>query len=641
MGFVISEGQVRALSAPRPALVTSVQLTDDHTADYAELYRRQQSVRTVVGFLARNIAGLKIHVFRRVSDTDRERVTDHELARLLDRPGGPGRTRFGTMFEMIADKATYDVAFALKVRTSRGVGALIRVPPAAVRAVDGGLMGPTEFEISTAKGRKVYQREDMLVLDGYSPTGSTLGTSPIESLRQVLAEEYEGGRMRSQSLRNAARVSGYLTRPKGASWSPEARTRFEAGWRSQYTGNGPGAGGTPVLEDGMTFVPAQQTARDLQYVEVRKLSREEVAAAYYVPPPLVGILDHATFSNIKEQHKHLYMDTLGPWFTEIEEQFTAQIAPEFLGVDDLYLEYNVRAKLAGDFGEEAELLQAAVGAPYMTPNEARARQNLPRIEGADNLVVPLNVTAGGQASPQDSVRMRGENSRRLPAGKAGPRGSRSTVADEDRAEIEALFRKFFGRQRSVVLSAIGAGAEWWDGERWDSELSADLYPVLADLVRRKGSAAAAAIGFDGDEFDVPRTEKFLRAMTEKRADWVNEATRGQVEAVLADFDGEEQDEALASVFTVAEEQRSISAGRAISTGVAAFAVREAAHQLAPRATKTWITTSGNSRPDHAAMNGETVPVDEPFSNGMQVPGDPVNGADDVAGCECIVQITVP
>jgi hypothetical protein len=40
-----------------------------------------------------------------------------------------------------------------------------------------------------------------------------------------------------------------------------------------------------------------------------------------------------------------------------------------------------------------------VGAPWLTRNEARARQNLPHIDGADELIVPLNVIEGGQSSP--------------------------------------------------------------------------------------------------------------------------------------------------------------------------------------------------------------------------------------------------
>src|SRR5690606_12475527 len=38
-----------------------------------------------------------------------------------------------------------------------------------------------------------------------------------------------------------------------------------------------------------------------------------------------------------------------------------------------------------------------------TRNEARARANLPAIDGGDELVTPLNVIVGGLASPRDTA----------------------------------------------------------------------------------------------------------------------------------------------------------------------------------------------------------------------------------------------
>lgn len=38
------------------------------------------------------------------------------------------------------------------------------------------------------------------------------------------------------------------------------------------------------------------------------------------------------------------------------------------------------------------------------------------------------------------------------------------------------------------------------------------------------------------------------------------------------------------------------------------------------------------------MDGETVPIESDFSNGATWPGDPVLGADGVAGCMCALQI---
>jgi len=70
-----------------------------------------------------------------------------------------------------------------------------------------------------------------------------------------------------------------------------------------------------------------------------------------------------------------------------------------------------------------------------------------------------------------------------------------------------------------------------------------------------------------------------------------------------------------------------------------FGVTEAARQNGgKKATKTWIVTSSNPRESHAAMDGETVPIDGTFSNGLDWPascGDP----DEVAGCQCEVSVS--
>ena len=150
----------------------------------------------------------------------------------------------------------------------------------------------------------------------------------------------------------------------------------------------------------MTFTPVSQTAKDLQYIEGRKLTREEVAAAYHVPPPMVGILDHATFSNITEQHKMLYQDCLAPMLCMIEEEIELQLLPDFEPAPDrFYLEFNLRDKLTGSFEERADSIMKSVGGPTMTINEARALDNRPPIDGGDVLIRPLNVTQAGDQNP--------------------------------------------------------------------------------------------------------------------------------------------------------------------------------------------------------------------------------------------------
>lgn len=643
MGFVVSQGQVAALSRAQITVSNSMQVTETYTAAYEAIWRAHGSVRTVIGFLGRNIAQLGLHVYERVSDEDRRRVRDHDLARLLSQPS-PFQTRYDFFDAMVQDLAIFDRYLAVKAKAtgSESTRALIRVPPTQFKPVGENWIYPEAFEVKGSKGKKSYTPDQVLFITGYSPTGDLLGSSPIESLRAVLAEEYEAARMRAQTFRNGARTNGYIERPLGADWSNQARDRFKAGWRAQYVGNGPQAGGTPILEDGMKFVAASQSAKDLQYIESRKLTREEAAAAYFIPPPMVGLLDHATFSNIKEQHKHLYQDTLGPWLQRIQQALMLSLSGDFPDMGSLYVEFNIEEKLRGSFEEQAAQLQTATGGPYMTRNEARARQNLPAIEGGDELIVPLNVITGGQASPTDAGT---QNLASAPAAlvKARAKGTEfeikavtsDAVPEDHQARLAKLFAGFFARQRRAVLSAAGAkAADWWDQDRWDDELSEDLLEESLSVSEAAAIGVLTEMGIDSDEYSQDRTKAFLKKVTARIAGQVNGTT---YEALAAAFE-DGGTEAAEHVFDVAEESRAAASGMTAAATFVGFGLVEGPRQTRPKARKRWQVNSGNPRASHASLNGEEVGIDEEFSNGMPWPGSFTGDVEEVAGCQCSVVI---
>lgn len=152
-----------------------------------------------------------------------------------------------------------------------------------------------------------------------------------------------------------------------------------------------------VLEGGLDWKPMSHSLVDAQVVETRRLTREECAAAYDVPPPVVGILDRATFSNITEQHIMLYQDTFGPWLTMIEETLQTQlIDPEPL-LAGQYVEFDLNEVLKGNPKERFEALKAA---DFLTPNEKRALENRDRVDDprADMLWMPLNMMPIGEGA---------------------------------------------------------------------------------------------------------------------------------------------------------------------------------------------------------------------------------------------------
>lgn len=639
MVFAVSDGSIRAVDKPSYQAPRALRLNDDLTQDYATIYRKQPEVRTVVDFLARNIAQLQLQSFRRISDTDRERLTDHPIAQLLSRPNS-FTTRYRLIRALVSDLAIYDYAGWLKT-FENGQRVLVRLPPRLFKPAQGtNWLRPEAFDVEGSQGKTTLDASMLVYFHGYNPEDERHGLSPIESLRRALSEEWAAGQMREQILRNGARVSGYISRPQGAEWSDTARNTFRDGWRSQYGGfTATEAGGTPVLEDGMTFIPASQTSEELQYIEARKLTREEVASAYFIPPPMIGILDHATFGNIQEQHKMLYQDTLGPWLQEIQQEVELQILPDLPDTANVYVEFNMMEKLRGSFEEQAAQLQTSVGAPFLTRNEARGRANLPSIEGGDELVVPLNVLIGGQASPTDSA-PDGALSWRIPS-KARAIESKARPAPAYVSKAEDVLRKFFARQEASVRSALGAkaDAEWWSEERWNSELAAALYPVSALVTTETARKQLERIGLDPDEFDIDRASQYLVNGAKMTAASINAVTKAQLDEAL---EAEEALDEVAHVYDVAKSSRAAQAAGTFVTALAGFASVEAVEQVrgTRSASKTWEVTSSNPRASHAAMDGETVPIDQPFSNGANWPGDSsALDVDEIAGCSCAVSIT--
>ena len=94
---------------------------------------------------------------------------------------------------------------------------------------------------------------------------------------------------------------------------------------------GPENAGKPaLLPPGLDWKPIGHTAVEAELIDQRQVAREEVAAVYQIPPPMMGILDNATYSNIETQREMAYTMALGPPLVLIEQSLTSMIARDLL-----------------------------------------------------------------------------------------------------------------------------------------------------------------------------------------------------------------------------------------------------------------------------------------------------------------------
>jgi HK97 family phage portal protein len=437
---------------------------------YATIFAKQPNVRTCVDFLARNIAQLNLHVFRRVSDTDRERLIGHDLATWITAPN-PFTTGYRLIESLVADLAIYFNAYWLKVRLSPDRLGLVRLPPPAMR-VEGGLL-PSHFVFTENGFERDVSIGDVVYFNGFNPLNTLMGLSPLETLRDTLAGEAAAAASREAYWRNSSRMEGVIERPLAApKWSPTQKQDWRTQWQTRYGGVA-GTGMIPVLEDGMSFKAISYSAKDSEYLSSRKLSAEEVARAYHIPLPMVGILEHATFSNIKEQHKQLYADCLGPWLAMIQGELMRQLLPESSDTADIYCEFNIAEKLKGSFEEQTNALRVAVGRPFMTANEARGRLNLPSMkddESADQLAAQQGGT-GMTLEPRTTE-----------PGASAPNAAidlRTFQSGSESAQVYSIVRTAWDRQeKRLGKLPLDERAAALDFDRCTRELATDLAALL-------------------------------------------------------------------------------------------------------------------------------------------------------------------
>ena len=644
MANVISGGQLQALGSPAPNLPAgwgNIEVHNGPIGAWGELprlgqedpvlmWRTQASVRKVVDYIARAVASTPIKLYSRVSDTDRQRITDHPLVRILAQPADR-TTSYRFWHSIIVDLMLYDRWVCVKGPTVDPLRpmSLTRVQSARSKLADDGIGNVSTIWVD---GRLKLDPADCLYDHGYAPWNSN-GTTPMATLSAILQESREAVEYRRKVWANAGRIPAVITRPADApQWSDAARDHFVSQWRAYSRGGGQ-EGATPILQDGMSLSSVQTfSPRDAEDLAGRQLNDAEVASAFHVPPELIGARE-GNYSNMVAFREALYGDVLGPLFVQLEQVLNVMLVPDLDDTGSLYAEYDLDSKMRGSFESQAAVLSTSTGAPWLTRAEARARANLPAIEGSDQLVVPLNVLTGGQASPRDS----GTQNTPL-GGKRRLALVKGRAPDTHEQKAAEVLTKFFERQRAVVLSALGAKAtDWWDTARWDNELGGDLYKLAVQTATEVGTATASKLGFTPGDYDVARTLAFLKAVTDRRAADINAATQAAIEDALA------SDDPLvtpAHVFDVALSMRVASAAIQFVTADSGFGTTEAARQVGGgKAIKTWRVNSGNPRPSHSALDGVSVGIDDVFDNGCSWPGDGGDAAE-VAGCSCSCDVEI-
>lgn len=623
------------------------------------LYNTQDNLSAVVNFLANSIAQLPLKVYKRGANDERERDRDSKAALLLWTPNAD-QTEFEFIRALAIEYFVFGAVYVwvLEDPDSESGYQLRLIPTDWISTTEkANNYGPEKIIVTTTgAGSLEIPRSEFVRFNTYSPGNPGGYVSPISALRQTLEEQIQAGRFRRELWRSSGRLNAQIIRPKDvAPWSPETKQKWVEAFREAWGAGGSKAGAIPLMEDGMEIKPFSTSFKEAQWTESVKLSRESVAAAYGINPSLVWHSDAQTYASSKDNARALYAECLGPVLQMLQQRINSFLLPMIGAEKGTYVEFDLTEKLKGSFEERAAILQAAVGGPWMTRNEARRDNNMPPTPGGDELIVPLNVaTDGGDAGMMSAApALKGKQPCRCPScvGKKAEGEEKEIPGKPSEKEQDAVadtLAAFFKRQKKSVLPRIGAdAAAWWNDDRWDKELADDLEPVMGDIATAHGEAVSKAMGA---EYNRDRTLAYIRKAAEARAAAVNAETKKKVQQAMDDFDEDEDEEEEGLEGSIGHEfdkRADLDAGllgTMLAKTMAGWGSEEAVDQAEEQGKrkmvyKEWVA-GVNARPTHAAMDGERVPIWESFSNGADWPGDDTLDADESCGCNCTTRIII-
>jgi HK97 family phage portal protein len=353
-------------------------------------------VYVCVNKLARAIARLPLKTYG-LSLADGERTEERTipLAKLLRKPW-PGARQYNLIECAVSTLAIYGNATFVKFRGGNGQTPveLWELPWPQVDVIAGRDYPIESYRWTGTSGKqKVFMAEDVVHFKYYNPNpDEPYGVSPLEALATTLSLEDSAQRYGISSFGNAARPASFIQSSRNLTRQQRKELREEI---EQSYGGPENAFKVALLDNGLDWKPLAFSASEAQLVDNRKLSREEVCAVYDIPPPMVGILDHATYSNIDQQHWMLYMDTLAPICRLIEDTMMAQLIDPEPAWDGAMVEFDMNAVLKGNIEQRSQAYQRFLQSGVYTPNQLRKFENEPPIEdpAADALYVPVNLEA--------------------------------------------------------------------------------------------------------------------------------------------------------------------------------------------------------------------------------------------------------
>lgn len=352
-------------------------------------------VWSCVKILSESLSGLPLKLY---DDTGggRKLISGNDRVLKLLRKPNPYMTMLNFLKFVVVNMALRGNAFALIERN--GQGDVIGLVPLDGRTVKTDTEEDLLYTVTPSEGDPFpVSPEHMLHFKLFSLDG-VVGLSPLEYQAETMGLAKAGQQWSARFMRKGGFTGGYVIYDNFLTDQQQAQVlkRFPDVRKADTDDIGKMA----ILQGGPKIVPAGISQKDAQFIESQQFQEEALAGIYGVPLWLANRAGKTSImgSNLEQQLIGFITFGLKPYIDTIEDELNSKL----FGNTSRFVEFVVEGLLRADSAGRATYLGAALGGSggsgWMTINEARAKENLPLLEGEEyNRVTRWEVQKNGES----------------------------------------------------------------------------------------------------------------------------------------------------------------------------------------------------------------------------------------------------
>ena len=510
--------------------------------------------------------------------------------------------------------------------------------------------GIVGYEASGSSPRR-FDLQEILYLRRPDAVSPLRGVSLLKPGITTIQTEAQINEYHARVLKNGGKPEGVFSF-KVPNLTRDQLREIKDKYRSEYS-EAKRAGLPLFLGGDSTYTRTGLTPDELSYLEAKKMTVEDICVLTQVPRSMLASTNDAKFDNADADRVIFLSETIDPLQAALTTALNEQVFPQ--GVELRHV-----SQVPEDVDRKLKETESGVKSGWMTINEARERYGYEPVDGGDSPLVPFTVMPLGsepaQTAEPEEAEEKSVKQEAHPLDSKGARDAYFEIQSKRLDRRSGVFKKsldaYLEGQRDRVLHQLDPKVSRTFRQKdfidesfiLEAEIrkgKEQLLPIMEELMLQAGIDATELAG-SGNFVLSADIRSWLDSKSSVFLRQINETTFSQLKAQFEQSlsEGESRRELINRIedtYGNITKKRAATIARTEVHAVSQKGTIEG-YRAAGLKNKVWVSVRGaTTRPEHAAADGQKVPIDMPFDVGgeaLMFPGDPSGSPANTINCQC-------